>query len=140
MAMNPREVWAWVWLHRQGLLTVTGVFGSAGAAAIGIVFTMWLTVRDHGDVLTQIQAQQLAQIRSLADARSEVIAEQRRAADKLDLWQTASLQRDLDMTIQLGRIDRALGMLQGKMDRAAAYQGWRVTPRVEGRQFDGSTN
>jgi hypothetical protein len=133
MTMTPRELWMWAWAHRRGLAIIASGMGSIGAAAIGIVFTMWLTVRDHGDVLKSIQEQQTA-----------AVTEQRRYLDRQDAWQTASMQRDLDMTIQLGRINHTLGQLQGKLDRAAMYQGWRVpdapSPRGAVRQFEGSVS
>lgn len=101
--------------------------GSAGAVAVGV----WLTVNEHTGKLTAIQEQQTAQVAALAAAKAEVVAEQRRNLDRVEQWQAASLQRDLDITGQLGSIARALGKLEGKMDRAAAYQGWRVTPRAD---------
>lgn len=124
MTATPREMAAWAWKNRAPIVWIVGGLGSAGAAAIGVVFSMWIAVNDHTTKLSAIQEQQKAQI-------EEVVTEQRRATERVEAWQSASLRRDLDMTAQLGSIARSLGKLEGKMDRAAAYQGFRVSPRAE---------
>lgn len=131
MTATPREMAAWAWKNRAPIVWIVGGLGSAGAAAIGVVFSMWIAVNDHTTKLSAIQEQQKAQIVALAVAREEVVTEQRRATERVEAWQSASLRRDLDMTAQLGSIARSLGKLEGKMDRAAAYQGFRVSPRAE---------
>ncbi|MBS0338817.1 MAG: hypothetical protein JSS40_18840 [Proteobacteria bacterium] len=100
--------------------------GSVVASAAAAWLALWLNVRDHGTTLTAIQAEQTAQATTLKESRAEVLAEQRRDADERRRWQEASLQRDLDISVQLGQINRTLGLLQGQLQRAAMWQGWGV--------------